>query len=89
MLVALDSILRHDWAFEATRGDRRDIRAPMFRSSSAGIPAICRGRGEIIQPFDVFEKLKLLLLKPPFGVETPWAYKAWAASRSLPGRSRG
>jgi 4-diphosphocytidyl-2-C-methyl-D-erythritol kinase len=50
-----------------------------------GLPAICRGRGEIIEPFDVLEKLILLLLKPPFAVETPWAYKAWAGSRSLPG----
>lgn len=48
-------------------------------------PAICRGRGEIIEPFVVTEKFPLLLVKPPFGVETPWAYKSWAASRSLPG----
>lgn len=51
-----------------------------------GLPAMCRGRGEIVQPFNVPEKLRLLLLKPPFGVETPWAYNAWAESRSLPGR---
>ncbi len=44
-------------------------------------PAICRGRGEIIEPFDVPESLKILLIKPPFSVETPWAYKAWATSR--------
>lgn len=46
-------------------------------------PAICRGRGEIIEPFEVPESLKILLIKPPFGVETPWAYKAWATSRPL------
>jgi 4-diphosphocytidyl-2-C-methyl-D-erythritol kinase len=46
-------------------------------------PAICRGRGEIIEPLDVPESLKILLIKPPFRVETAWAYKAWASSRSL------
>jgi 4-diphosphocytidyl-2-C-methyl-D-erythritol kinase len=48
-------------------------------------PAVCRGRGEIIEPVPFAEKLPLLLIKPPFGVETPWAYKSWAASQSLPG----
>jgi 4-diphosphocytidyl-2-C-methyl-D-erythritol kinase len=48
------------------------------------LPAICRGRGEIIEPLDVPEGLKILLIKPPFAVETPWAYKAWAASPSPP-----
>ena len=47
------------------------------------LPAICRGRGEIVEPFDVPERMKILLIKPPFGVETPWAYKAWASSYSL------
>jgi 4-diphosphocytidyl-2-C-methyl-D-erythritol kinase len=46
-------------------------------------PAICRGRGEIIEPLDIPESLKILLIKPPFSVETAWAYKAWASSRSL------
>jgi 4-diphosphocytidyl-2-C-methyl-D-erythritol kinase len=46
-------------------------------------PAICRGRGEIIEPLDVPESLRILLIKPPFSVETAWAYKAWASSRSL------
>jgi 4-diphosphocytidyl-2-C-methyl-D-erythritol kinase len=49
-------------------------------------PAICRGRGEIIEPLDVPESLSILLIKPPFSVETAWAYKAWASSRSLRNR---
>ena len=52
-------------------------------------PAICRGRGEIIEPVAFAEKLPLLLIKPPFGVETPWAYKSWASSQSLPGDYEG
>jgi 4-diphosphocytidyl-2-C-methyl-D-erythritol kinase len=49
-------------------------------------PAICRGRGEIIEPLEVPEILNILLMKPPFGVETAWAYGAWAAARSAPDR---
>ncbi len=42
-----------------------------------GVPAICRGRGEIIEPVAKTPEWPLLLLKPPFGVPTPWAYRAW------------
>mgnify|MGYP002632892462 CR=1 FL=1 len=45
----------------------------------APAPAWCRGRGEIIEPLAVPESLELLLIKPPFGVATPWAYQTWAA----------
>jgi 4-diphosphocytidyl-2-C-methyl-D-erythritol kinase len=48
-----------------------------------GQSAICRGRGEIIQPFELPEPLSLLLLKPPFGVETSWAYQSWSTSRAI------
>jgi 4-diphosphocytidyl-2-C-methyl-D-erythritol kinase len=84
VLVALDSIFETGLGIEPLEEIAAILGSdvPFF---VRGQPAICRGRGEIIQPFDVFEKLKLLLLKPPFAVETPWAYKAWAASRSLPG----
>jgi 4-diphosphocytidyl-2-C-methyl-D-erythritol kinase len=47
-------------------------------------PAACRGRGEIIEPVEVPENLNILLMKPPFGVETAWAYRAWAAARPAP-----
>jgi 4-diphosphocytidyl-2-C-methyl-D-erythritol kinase len=47
-------------------------------------PATCRGRGEIIEPLELPENLSILLIKPPFGVETAWAYKAWAAARPAP-----
>ncbi len=49
------------------------------------LPAWCRGRGEIIEPTEIPETLPLLLIKPPFGVPTPWAYKRWRDSHSLPG----
>jgi 4-diphosphocytidyl-2-C-methyl-D-erythritol kinase len=57
---------------------------PFFIYRSA---AVCRGRGEIVAPFAFTEKLPLLLVKPAFGVPTPWAYKRWAESREIPGVS--
>jgi 4-diphosphocytidyl-2-C-methyl-D-erythritol kinase len=54
---------------------------PFFVNSR---PATCRGRGEIIEPLEVPESLNLLLIKPPFGVETAWAYRAWAAAHPAP-----
>jgi 4-diphosphocytidyl-2-C-methyl-D-erythritol kinase len=47
--------------------------------------AICRGRGEKVSPMDFPHKLPLVLIKPPFGVPTPWAYKRWRDSVELPG----
>ena len=48
-------------------------------------PARCRGRGEIADPVEALPGLPLLLLKPEFGVPTPWAYKQWRDSREIPG----
>ncbi len=41
------------------------------------------GRGEIVSPVEFPHQLTLVLIKPPFGVSTPWAYQRWAASRPL------
>ena len=84
VLVALDTIFETHLGVEGLEKVAAKVGSdvPFF---IRGLPAICRGRGEIIQTLDVPEKLSLLLLKPPFGVETPWAYKNWAASHSLPG----
>jgi len=49
-----------------------------------GRPARCRGRGEILEITPFPDLLPILLLKPPFAVPTPWAYKHWAKSRPLP-----
>jgi len=43
-----------------------------------GQPAICKGRGEIIEPVKLQENLQGLLVHPGFGVSTPWAYKTYA-----------
>ena len=55
---------------------------PFFVYRSA---AFCRGRGERVEPVPFPNALPLLLLKPPFPVPTPWAYKRWKDSRPLPG----
>ncbi len=60
---------------------------PFFLFQSA---AVCRGRGEIVEPVaDPLPPLPLLLLKPEFGVPTPWAYRQWQDSRELPGIDYG
>jgi 4-diphosphocytidyl-2-C-methyl-D-erythritol kinase len=55
---------------------------PFFLTRSA---AMCRGRGEVVTPVSLETNFSLLLLKPDFGVPTPWAYGKWKASRELPG----
>ena len=55
---------------------------PFFIVGSA---ATCRGRGEIVEPARLPARFNLLLVKPDFGVPTPWAYEKWKNSRKLPG----
>ncbi len=57
---------------------------PFFIYESA---AICRGRGELVEPIELIRPLQLLLLKPSFGVPTPWAYGRWSEAQELPGVS--
>jgi 4-diphosphocytidyl-2-C-methyl-D-erythritol kinase len=54
---------------------------PFFLVRSA---AVCRGRGERVEPVAT-PHFHLLLLKPNFSVPTPWAYSRWEQSRELPG----
>ena len=43
------------------------------------------GRGEQVTEVDFQWQLPLVLIKPPFPIPTPWAYKRWADSREIPG----
>ena len=54
---------------------------PFFIYESA---AIIRGRGERVEPVAFPHALPLLLIKPPFGVPTPWAYSRWRDAREIP-----
>jgi len=54
---------------------------PFFVFGSA---AICKGRGEIVEPVKLDQQLSILLLKPKFGVASGWAYAQWGQSREIP-----
>jgi 4-diphosphocytidyl-2-C-methyl-D-erythritol kinase len=85
-LVALDALFDTRLGTPALSAMAAELGSdiPFFIYRSA---AVCRGRGEIVEPFAFAEKLPLLLVKPAFGVPTPWAYKRWAESREIPGVS--
>jgi 4-diphosphocytidyl-2-C-methyl-D-erythritol kinase len=57
---------------------------PFFIFQSA---AVCKGRGELVNPVKLRKQLSILLLKPEFGVSTQWAYSRWRDSRKIPGVS--
>ena len=49
---------------------------------------IAEGRGELIHPVPedaAPPPLRILLVKPPFGIPTPWAYQRWRDSVPVPG----
>jgi 4-diphosphocytidyl-2-C-methyl-D-erythritol kinase len=54
---------------------------PFFIFESA---ALCKGRGELVSPVKLHERLSILLLKPQFGVPTAWAYAQWRHSQKIP-----
>ena len=57
---------------------------PFFIFQSA---AVCKGRGELVNPTRLREQLSVLLLKPEFGVPTQWAYSQWRDSCEIFGVS--
>ena len=57
---------------------------PFFLFESA---ALCKGRGEIVEPAKLETKLSILLFKPDFGVASAWAYSRWQDSKEIPGLS--
>jgi 4-diphosphocytidyl-2-C-methyl-D-erythritol kinase len=69
----------------------REALAKMARAIGSDVPffifrsvAICKGRGELVNPVKYRKKLSILLLKPEFGVPTEWAYSRWRDSREIP-----
>jgi 4-diphosphocytidyl-2-C-methyl-D-erythritol kinase len=83
-LVGLNQLLGTGLPNEALAklGAQLGSDVPFFVFGSA---AVCRGRGESCTPLTLPKNLRLLLLKPAFGVPTPWAYARWMDSRELPG----
>jgi len=41
-------------------------------------PALCKGRGEILEEAPAIPERRILLIKPPFPIPTAWAYKRYA-----------
>ncbi len=49
-------------------------------------PAWCRGRGEILEALPNLPSRQLLLIKPPFPVQTSWAYQQFARYKEASGK---
>jgi 4-diphosphocytidyl-2-C-methyl-D-erythritol kinase len=83
-LMALNRLFETGLELDALCRMAADIGSdvPLFLLQS---PVWMRGRGEQVTPAPGMESVPLLLIKPPFGVPTPWAYKQWALSRPLDG----
>jgi len=82
-LLALDRLFATELPLETLLSLAADLGSdvPFF---ILGRAAMARGRGEQLAPADFPHRLPLLLIKPPFGVPTPWAYQRWRDSRELP-----
>jgi 4-diphosphocytidyl-2-C-methyl-D-erythritol kinase len=87
-LVALNQLFQTELPSETLLSMAADLGSdvPFFVQ---GRVARMRGRGEKLETVDFPHRLPLLLIKPPFGVPTPWAYKQWRDSRELPGINYG
>jgi 4-diphosphocytidyl-2-C-methyl-D-erythritol kinase len=83
-LLALNQLFETNLPREALAKLAAEIGSdvPFFLFESA---ALCRGRGELVVPKKLRNKLSILLLKPEFGVSTASAYKRWEDSREIPG----
>lgn len=87
MLRAMNALFETGFSVEelADLGARVGSDVPFFLHEKA---AWIRGRGERVEPLEctgTVPKLRLLLIKPPFGVPTPWAYRNWRDSQEIPG----
>jgi 4-diphosphocytidyl-2-C-methyl-D-erythritol kinase len=83
-LLALDSLYQ--------TGLPRSVLAEMAAQIGSDVPFfvyqsaawIC-GRGEHVEPVKVLPSFPLLLIKPHFGVSTPWAFRNWKSASEIPG----
>jgi 4-diphosphocytidyl-2-C-methyl-D-erythritol kinase len=94
-LLALNQLFETNLPREALAKIAESIGSdvPFFIFESA---AICKGRGELVMPESLPERLRtssrapmisglsILLLKPAFGVPTAWAYSRWQNSKEIP-----
>lgn len=83
-LIGLNRLFETELSREVLAAMAADLGSdiPFFIYQSA---AMIRGRGEQVEPIEFSHALPLFLIKPPFGVPTPWAYKQWRDSQEIPG----
>jgi 4-diphosphocytidyl-2-C-methyl-D-erythritol kinase len=83
-ILGLDQLFETRLSREAMAAMAADLGSdiPFFIYQSA---ANISGRGERVEPVEFPHTLPLLLIKPPFGVPTPWAYQHWRDSIEIPG----
>jgi 4-diphosphocytidyl-2-C-methyl-D-erythritol kinase len=85
-LLALDALYQ--------TGLSRDVLADLAAELGSDVPffvyqsaAWIGGRGEQVELVTALPTLPLLLLKPRFGVSTPWAFQHWKDAVEIPGIS--
>lgn len=79
-IVGLNRLLQLGWtaAKMAEVGQALGSDVPFFFYAPS---AIVSGRGETVRPVTIEGGRWLVLVKPPFGIETKWAYQELAATR--------
>jgi 4-diphosphocytidyl-2-C-methyl-D-erythritol kinase len=68
------------WQAGATPAQLNELAAGMGSDINfffAGGAAVCRGRGEQVEPVACKLSATVLLINPGFGIATPWAYRNW------------
>ena len=71
------------WTLHASHSTLHEVAAKLGSDINfflAGGAAICRGRGEIVEPLPCKFSAAILLVNPGFGISTKWAYESWAGS---------
>src|SRR5215216_6900257 len=83
-LLALNELfetkLPRDALAKIAEGIGSDVPFFIFQST-----AVCKGRGELVTPIRLRNRLSVLLLKPQFSVPTAWAYARCRNSHEIPG----
>ena len=69
------------WKLDAPTATLHELAAGMGSDINfflAGSTALCRGRGERVEPVPCRLSATVLLINPGFGISTKWAYESWA-----------